>query len=88
MHLMQDASLSSHNILMLRMLHHMLQQHGRRPHHISHLQHRTLTLRMSQHQGSRMLLPKLHDGLHREALMHMTSTLPQQHLAACHSIDI
>ena len=36
----------------------------------------------------RMLLLQRHDGLHRETLMHMAATLPQQHLSARSRVDV
>ena len=43
---------------------------------------------MSQHNSIRVLLLQFHNGFHREALMHMTTTVPKQHIAACDAIDV
>ena len=85
---MQNTSFGGHYIFAFSVFHHIFQQHGRRANHVGHLQHWPFTLRMSQHQCLWMLLLQLDNGIHRETLMHMTTTLPQQHIAARDGIDI
>ena len=66
----------------------MLQQHSSRTHHVGKRHHRSFTLRMHKHLSSRMLLLQSYYLLCREALMHVASAVPQQHVSSRHTVDI
>ena len=66
----------------------MLQQYGRRTHHIGEGYDGSLALRVYQHLSARMLLLQSYYIGCGETLVHVASAVPEQHVPARHTVDV
>ena len=70
------------------MVHGILQQSSCRSYHISQFQYCTLTFGMCQDQRFRMLRFQFHNLFNRELFMHVTGSVPKQHIPVRNRVDI
>ena len=86
---MQDACLRGDDVFLdFGMLLGIMKHRGGGAFHVGNSQNGSLALQVRHHDGIGILLLQLHDRLHGEFLMHMTSTVPEQHTPARDTVDV
>ena len=85
---MKDTALGGHNEYLCRVIDAILQKSRSTAYLVGKFHHRALALWMYQYLGIRILLLQFQYLLHREFLMHMTCTVPKEHVPARYTIYI